>query len=301
MRRQYSTCDLAKYLFKKTRCKSESDDMGIAETGAGRTYKTRQDVSKIRRWLIQSISWSTLRVPLSLIISVIIWHILTTYKLLIFSRVPTPLAVLKEGIVYVPTADYWQNVFATNARVFSGFLAACVAGIPLGLAMGYKRVFNDFAFPVFEILRPCPPMAWIPLSSIIFPTMELSVLFLGFIGAFFPIVVNTHQGVMTIPKGYRYAALSLGASPHRIFSRIILPGAMPAIFTGMAVGMGMTWEMIAAAEMVAAGEGLGYMVWDAYWLMVDSRIVLGMISLGVCGYIYSAAVRTLGKKLMPWR
>ena len=279
----------------------ESNKLGSVGFDVERAYKTREDVGRIRRFLIRNVSWSTLRVPLSLGISVIIWHVLTTHKLLVFSQVPTPLEVLKQAIVYVPSAEYWQNVFATNARVFSGFLAACVTGIPFGLAIGYKRVFKEFTFPVFEILRPCPPMAWLPLSSIIFPTMELSVLFLGFIGAFFPIVVNTYQGVMTIPKGYRYAALSLGASPHRIFSRIILPGATPAIFTGMAVGMGMTWEMVAAAEMVAAGEGLGYMIWDAYMFNAYPRIILGMISLGVCGYVYSAAVRALGSKVMPWR
>lgn len=279
-------------------------ERGIAasrETALRRSYKTRDDVSKTLRFILQHVSWTTLRVPLSLLISLLLWHLLTTQKVFLFSRLPTPLEVLNEGISYVPTSEYGIATFATNARVLSSFLVACITGIPVGLAMGYKRLFKEFTFPVFEILRPCPPMAWLPLSAVMFPTMELSVVFLGFIGAFFPIVINTYQGVRAIPAEYRRAALSLGASPRHIFTRIMLPGATPAVFTGMAVGMGMTWEMIAAAEMIAAGEGLGYMVWDAYWLLADSRIVLGMISLGVWGYVYSASIRALGKKAMPWR
>jgi NitT/TauT family transport system permease protein len=120
-------------------------------------------------------------------------------------------------------------------------------------------------------------MAWLPLSAIALPTMEASVIFLGFLGAFFPVVMNTYLGVISLPVNYRHAALSLGASPNHIFRRIILPGATPSVFTGMAVGIGMTWEMVAAAEMIAASEGLGYMVWDAYWLLAYPRI-LGKIT-----------------------
>lgn len=274
-------------------------DKGVA--GTARAYKTKEDVGFLKRFLVRHVSWSTVRVPLSLIIAVFVWHLVTTYKLLIFAQVPTPLSVLKEAIHFVPTQKYWEHTLATNVRVFSGFLAACLTGIALGLAMGYKRVFNEFAFPVFEILRPCPPIAWLPISVIMFPNIEMSVIFLVYIGAFFPIVMNTYLGVITIPVNYRFAALSLGFAPKDIFRKIILPGATPSIFTGMAVGMGMTWEMVVAAEMVAGGYGLGYMTWEAYMFIAYPRIILGMLSLGVCGYVYSAAVRALGDKIMPWR
>jgi len=241
------------------------------------------------------------RIPLSLILAVFLWHIFTNYKLLIFKQVPTPLEVLHEALEYLLTQRYWKHVLATNLRVFSGFLAACITGVPLGLAMGYKKVFNEYTFPIFEILRPCPPIAWLPISVIMFPTIESSVVFLVFIGAFFPVVMNTYLGVITIPVNYRFAALSLGATPKDIFRKVILPGATPSIFTGMAVGMGMTWEMVVAAEMVAGGYGLGYMTWEAYMFIRYPRIILGMISLGVCGYLYSGAVRALGDQIMPWR
>jgi NitT/TauT family transport system permease protein len=272
-----------------------------AVTSGGRTYKTREDVGAFRRYLVRHVSWSTVRVPLSIVISIFIWHVLTTYQLLIFEQVPTPISVLREAVNFVPTQKYWEHTLATNARVFAGFLVACLTGIPLGLAMGYKKVINEFTFPIFEVLRPCPPIAWLPISVIMFPDIEMSVVFLVYIGAFFPIVMNTYLGVITIPVNYRFAALSLGATPKDIFRKIILPGATPSIFTGMAVGMGMTWEMVVAAEMVAGGYGLGYMTWEAYMFIAYPRIILGMISLGVCGYVYSAAVRALGDKIMPWR
>jgi NitT/TauT family transport system permease protein len=284
----------------------QEEEQEMAETSdvtaaAGRTYKTKEDVGFVKRFVARNISWSTVRIPSSIVLTVLIWHVLTTYKILIFQQVPTPLEVLKEALHYIPAKKYWQHVLATNVRVFSGFLGACILGIPLGLAMGYKRIFNEYTFPIFEILRPCPPIAWLPISVIMFPTIEMSVVFLVFIGAFFPVVMNTYLGVITIPVNYRFAALSLGAPPRDIFRKVILPGATPSIFTGMAVGMGMTWEMVVAAEMVAGGFGLGYMTWEAYMFIQYPRIILGMVSLGVCGYVYSGAVRTLGDKIMPWR
>lgn len=278
---------------------AESDSDNVITEAPG--YKTREDVGFVRKFFIRHVSWSTLRVPLSLIITIFVWHILTKNKLFIFKQVPTPLEVFKEAVFYVPSKKYWQHIFATNLRVFSGFVAACITGVPLGLGMGYKKVFHQFTFPVFEILRPCPPIAWLPISVIMFPTIETSVIFLVYIGAFFPIVMNTYLGVISIPVNYRFAALSLGAHPRDIFRKVILPGATPSIFTGMAVGMGMTWEMVVAAEMVAGGFGLGYMTWEAYMFIRYPRIILGMVSLGVCGYIFSACVRALGDKVMPWR
>lgn len=281
---------------------ADSNDVGPVEVKeVRRMYKTREDVGPIRRYLIRNVSWSWVRVPLSPVIFVFIWHVLTEYEIFIFGRMPTPFEVLLESIKSGRTKLYWMHALASNLRVFSGFLVACLTGIPLGLAMGYKRVFNEFTFPVFEVLRPCPPIAWLPISVIMWPTLEISVVFLVFLGAFFPVVMNTYLGVVTVPVNYRFAALSLGASPRDIFRKIILPGATPSIITGMAVGMGMTWEMTVAAEMVAGGYGLGYMTWEAFMFVNYPKIILGMITLGLCGYWYCTAIRALGDKVTPWR
>ena len=277
--------------------KSDNDNASKAE----RTYQTREDVTVFKRLVARHVSWSYVRVPLSPVLAVFVWHVLSHYQLLIFKEVPTPLSVLQEAIFFVPGEVYWKHLLATNLRVISGFIVAAVTGISLGLGMGYKKTFNEYAFPVFEVLRPCPPIAWLPISAIMFPSIEMSVVFLVFIGAFFPIVMNTYLGVTTIPVNYRFSALSLGASPGTVFRKVILPGALPSIFTGMAVGMGMTWEMTVAAEMVAGGFGLGYMTWEAFMFIRYPRIVLGMVSLGLCGYIYTTAIRAVGDNVMPWR
>ncbi len=229
------------------------------------------------------------------------WQLATTYKLFIFAQLPSPGEVLAEARRYVPTRTFCLHLLATNARVLFGFLLACMVGIPFGLALGHRRVFNELTFPVFEVLRPIPPIAWLPLSAVVFSAIEGSVLFLVFISAFFPIAMNTYQGVMAIPAKYRLAALSLGASSQDIFLRVIVPGATPSIFTGLAVGMGLAWEMTVAAEMATGEHGIGYMTWDAFMLLAYPRIVLGMISLGLCGGLYSAALRVLGGKIMRWR
>lgn len=266
-----------------------------------RLYETREDVGAIRRYIKREISWSSVRKPLSLLLALLVWYLLTTFQVPFFTQVPKPSEVITEAVNTVPTTMFWTHVMFSNKRVLSGFFIALIIGVPLGLMMGYKKLFNEWVFPVFEIMRPIPPIAWLPLSVIMFPTPEMSVIYLIFIGAFFPIVMNTVLGVVTIEENYRRAALSLGASQRDIFRHVILPGATPSIFTGMLLGAGMTWDMVVAAEMVAGGYGLGYMTWDAYVVINYPRIIFGMISIGLCGYALSSLVKFIGSKIMPWR
>jgi len=264
-------------------------------------YETREDVGAITRYIRRKISWGTFRQPLSILLMLIVWHLLTTYEAPLFKQVPKPLEVLNTAISSVPTEAYWIHVLYSNKRVLSGFVIAIATGVSLGLLMGYRTLFQNWTFPCFEVLRPIPPIAWLPISVIMFPTPEMSVTYLVFIGAFFPIVLNTLLGAVTVGENYKRAAMSLGATPKYIFRRIILPGATPSIFVGMMVGAGMTWEMVVAAEMIAGGLGLGYMTWDAYVVIAYPKIILGMISIGICGAILSGVVRLIGNKIMPWR
>ncbi len=255
----------------------------------------------VRRMVRGVFNWSNLRKILALAGFVLIWHIMTIYKIPPLSRVPTPFSVLQEAAKYIPTKVFLFNVLFSMGRVFVGFTTACVCGILLGLFMGWKRNVKSFAFPIFETLRPIPVISWIPLSVIMFPETEQSIVFLVFLGAFFPIVLNTLLGVEQIPSYYINGALSLGTSPRDLLRHVILPGAMPSIFTGMTVGMGLTWVMVVAAEMVAGGYGLGYMTWEAYILITYPRIILGMFVIGACGYLFSSIVRRLATQAMPWR
>jgi ABC-type proline/glycine betaine transport system permease subunit len=150
---------------------------------------------------------------------------------------------------------YWYSWFQSSRRVFSGFLAAMLIGIPFGLAMATSRVFHDITFPVFEILRPVPPLAWVPAAIIFWPTQELSIGFVIFLGAIFTIMLNVIGGARSIDVRYFQAARSMGSSSWDIFRRIILPGVLPSIIVGCEVGIGITWNVVVAAEMISGGGG----------------------------------------------
>jgi NitT/TauT family transport system permease protein len=155
------------------------------------------------------------------------------------------------------------------------------------------------------LLRPIPPLAWVPASIIFWPTQELSIAFVIFIGAFYTIVVNVLGGAQSIDIRLIQAARSMGASRANIFRRLILPGVAPSIRVGMEVAIGITWEVVVAAEMISggsggAGGGLGFFIWNSYIGGSYPNIVVGMISIGVAGYLSSAAVRLAARRLTPW-
>jgi NitT/TauT family transport system permease protein len=201
---------------------------------------------------------------------------------------------------------YWESWYLSFGRVFFGFLVAQVIGIPFGLAMAVNKNFRGLFFPPFEILRPIPPLAWVPASIIFWPTTELSIMFVTFLGAFYTVVINVLGGARSIDIQYLRAAQSMGATRWDLFRKIILPGTMPSIFIGAAVGMGITWEVVLAAEMISgggqqSGGGLGFFIWSSYMGGVMDQVIVGMISIGLAGYISSSLIRYLGHISMPWR
>ena len=169
------------------------------------------------------------------------------------SQVPAPSAVLVELFKLIQDPSFWMSAFLSTLRVFEGFFAAMLIGIPLGLAMAVSRTFYGISFPVFEVLRPIPPLAWVPASIIFWPTQELSIAFITFLGAFFTIVINVIGGAQAIDIRYFQAARSMGSSTWDIFRRIILPGTLPSIVVGATVGVGITWAVVVAAEMISGG------------------------------------------------
>jgi len=220
--------------------------------------------------------------------------------------IPPPTTVFKAWLEILPQPGYWDSWIQSFKRVMIGFGVAMILGIPFGLALAVNKYFRDLFFPPFEILRPIPPLAWVPASLIFWPTNEMSIAFVTFLGAFFTIVINVLGGARTIDVRYLRAAQSMGATQWDLFSKIILPGTLPSIFTGAAVGMGITWEVVLAAEMISGGGtqgggGLGFFIWNSYMGGSLEQVVVGMISIGIAGYISSSAIRWLGDVLMPWR
>ncbi len=231
----------------------------------------------------------------------VLWHVMVVLKVPFMQYIPTPVTVLKVMAEMVQQKVFWVSLFFSFKRVFYGFVAAQLLGIPLGLAMGWSKKINDLVFPVFEVLRPIPPLAWVPVSILFWPTNELSIAFITFIGAFFTIVLNVLRGVASIDKELYRSALSLGARPRHIFWRIILPASIPSIATGMMVGIGITWNVVIAAEMIAGDKGIGRLTWEGYLAGDTPTIIVGMIVIGLAGWLSSAIVHIASDKMMPWR
>ena len=253
------------------------------------------------------------RALISYSVFVAIWQLGATsarwlgHALPVLGNVPPPTAVLAAWAHLIFERGYWQSWLTSFARVGGGFAAAVVAGVPFGLAMAMSRRFRGVAFPVFELLRPIPPLAWVPAAIIFWPTQELSIDFVIFLGAFYTIVLNVLGGADTMDQRLIQVARSMGASRWNIFRRLVFRAVLPSILVGMDVSIGITWEVVVAAEMIsgggssgAAGGGLGFFIWSSYVGGSYPRIIVGMISIGLAGYLSSAALRRLAARFLPW-
>ena len=237
----------------------------------------------------------------ALIVIIVAWALLVHFKVYRFGYIPSPESVIRAGLQYLGSSDFTTDVTASTRRVLAAWSASAIVGIPLGLMIGWKRWFSDLTFPVIELLRPIPPIAWIPAGILFFSQIETGVIFICFIGSFFPIVLNTIVGVRTIDETYFRAARCLGASEVNVFRDVVVRGAVPSIILGLAIGMGINWMALVAAEMIAGDHGLGYRIWEAYSLAQYPRIVVGMVVIGVIGALMSVVIRYLGRRMVPWQ
>ena len=237
------------------------------------------------------------------------WYLaVEVWKLPRFREMPGLTAVIKEWLSPNPayglsiyTPEYYEHIWVSTRRVAISFALATVLGVPLGLFLGWSRTFREYVFPVFETLRPIPILAWVPLAIIIFTGTETPVIFLTFLASFFATALNTMLGVESIDESYSRAAMCLGAKRWHVFRHVILPGAMPYIFTGLQISVGVAWFSLVAAEMVSGQYGLGYVINTSYTMVRYPTIIIGMVTLGVVGYVTSALVRLVGDYMMQWR
>jgi NitT/TauT family transport system permease protein len=237
------------------------------------------------------------------------WYLsVDVWKLPRFSQLPGPDSVIKEWFsrnpafgISIYTPDYYMDIWVSVRRVAIGFGLATALGIPLGLFLGWSKTFREYVFPVFELLRPIPILAWVPLAIVMFKGLETPVIFLTFLASFYATALNTMLGVESIDETYFRAAQCLGASRPQVFWNVVVPGAMPFIFTGLQISMGVAWFSLVAAEMVSGRYGLGYLIMNSYTDVQYPTIVIGMITLGLVGYATSAIVRGFGNFLMQWR
>ena len=222
------------------------------------------------------------------------------FGLITFRNVPSPKDALEAAMALLQSPKLASHLTASIYRVFSGFIAAALLGIGLGLVIGRSRWLEDVLLPPLEVLRPIPAVAWIPLAILMFPSSELSMIFITFIGALFPILLNTVHGVEAVDPRLIVSAHSLGGGKLAVFAEVILPAAAPSIVTGLSIGMGTAWFCRVTAEMISGQFGIGYYTWAAYTIQNYADIVVGMLFIGVIGMGSSALIKKIGNALMPW-
>jgi NitT/TauT family transport system permease protein len=225
-----------------------------------------------------------------------------------FRGIPGPTEVIREWLSPDPvygtsifTASYYEHIWASVRRVAIAFTAALVTGIPLGLLLGWSTRFRQYAFPVFELIRPIPILAWVPLAMLMFHTREGSVVFLTYLAAFYAVALNTLLGVHSIDQNLIRAARCLGAGRTTVLRTVVIPASLPYIFTGLQIGMGVAWFSLVAGEMIAGQFGLGYLINASYTTTRYPTIVIAMITLGLIGFASSALIRVVGNRLMAYR
>ena len=216
---------------------------------------------------------------------------------------PTPWQVVAGMLELGQDGTLWEHIGASLFRVATGFGLAFLVAVPLGLWMGWVSGAFRTLNPIFQMLRPISPIAWIPIAILWFGVGDLSPIFLIFISSVFPMIVQTTVGVHTIEKRYLRAAANFGVSRGTLFRQVVIPAVLPQIIVGMRIGLGVAWLVVVAAEMIALHSGLGY-------LIIDSRnagnrydlVIAGMIIIGLIGLMLDRLMRLLeGLKLVRWR
>jgi NitT/TauT family transport system permease protein len=193
------------------------------------------------------------------------------------------------------------NVSYSSTRVVEGFFCATLIGVPLGLMLGWSRLAAQLVDPMIQGLRPIPITAWLPFSIALFGIRDVGSIFLIFLGGFYAIVVNTTQGARDVEKNLVRAALMMGVNSRQLLWRVVLPSAMPNIFTGLRVGLGISWTAVIVSEMVAVKSGLGYVLWDAYYVGRMDIVLADMVSIGLMGFVSDSLIVLLESRVLRWR
>ncbi|MGO9133374.1 MAG: ABC transporter permease [Methylovirgula sp.] len=240
----------------------------------------------------------------AVVVAIGLWHFASTTQfhfILNFENVPSPLVVGQQFLDMLHTQRFYIDIGVSIERITIAFALAAVSGIFIGVLMGRFWLVEDMVSPYIEILRPIPAVAWIPLAILIMPTEESSIIFITFLGAFYPIVLNTVHGVGQTPAVLIRAARSLGASNRAILFRVILPAALPNITAGLAIGMGVAWFSLLAGEIISGQYGIGYFTWASYTLVQYPKIIIGMLCIGILGTLSTALVRLMTKPFLRWQ
>jgi len=255
-----------------------------------------------------------LRAPWALVLPaalLVLWHLTVEYRWVAEGIIPSPAQVLRSWEVWIfgatkgglsPYSGTWlDNVLYSSKRVLQGFGLAALVAVPLGLMIGWNRLTGRLVDPTIQLLRPVPITAWLPFAIAVFGIYDASALFLIGMGAFYPIVVNTTHGVRDTNLLLLRAARMMGAGNGTVLAKVVFPSALPSIFTGMRLGIGVAWTAVIVAEMIAVKSGLGYVLWDAYYVGRMDICVATMVSVGLLGFISDRLIVYASRILLRWR
>jgi nitrate/nitrite transport system permease protein len=235
----------------------------------------------------------------------IIWQLLTLSP---DANLPSPIKVVQQTweLIIDPFFDkgatnkglFWQ-IWASVQRVLQGFTLAAIVGISIGIIVGTNEFLYDALDPIFQILRTIPPLAWLPIALATFQQSNPSAIFVIFITSIWPIILNTIAGVQQIPQDYINVSKVLQLSRKEYFMDVVFPATVPYIFTGLRIGVGLSWLAIVAAEMLIGGVGIGFFIWDAWNAANISQIIIALIYVGLVGLLLDKSIAFIATKVVP--
>jgi len=231
------------------------------------------------------------------------WQLLAGLKVdlwLRFSQFPTVTDVARTFADRLAGPDYWTDLTDSLTRILTGFLLAAVLGVATGVLVARSRLAEDLLGPVLEVIRPIPAIALVPVAILLFPSNEQGIVFITCTAAFFPVLVSTRHAVRALTPVWEEAVLTMGGGRWRVLGSVVLPGALPGIFGGLSVGIGVSWICVISAEMISGQYGVGYRTWQDYTVVNYAGVFVGMITIGVLGWVTSTAVELLGRRLTRW-
>lgn len=245
-------------------------------------------------------SQKIIRAIISLLCVFAIVKIVKSLKLnffITFSYIPSIGEILVELGNDVKNPAFFLDIAITVKRVYSGFLVASILAILIGLAISLSEVAKDYVFPLIELLRPIPNAAWVPISILLFKTNETSILFITFVGAFFPVLINSSDGFSNIDENYRRIAKSFRTTKGSYIFNVMIPAAAPNIVTGLLLGMSGSWLGVVVAEMISGQSGIGYLTWTDYTLTNIPGVIVCMFIIGILGALSSWFIRSCSQLL----
>jgi NitT/TauT family transport system permease protein len=234
------------------------------------------------------------------VLAIATWEILVRMEILNPLILPAPSQVLSRWLEYARSGELHHDALSSLYRVVMGFCIGTVLALPVGLTMGVSRTAYAYLNPLLQVLRPIPPIAFVPLAILWFGLGNPPAFFLIALGAFFPVLMNTIAGVRSVDALYIRAARNLGAKPFALFRRIVIPAAMPHIMTGIRVGFGVAFIVVIVAEMIAVNDGLGYRILEAREYFWSDKIIAGMITIGLLGLAIDAILARISAYLLRW-